>query len=138
MPSAIDIVAHSHDQLQHTGVTFLKGCLAETATILRRPSMTVVALLLLLGLVDCMCPMEASPSDSSAGEFCPGLQGSGASGDEVAHTCFLVNPEGELLASFGDDDTVINTSDAVASHIGNYKLHHPSWHGPKAIKVRHA
>ncbi|KAK9819523.1 hypothetical protein WJX74_004814 [Apatococcus lobatus] len=65
-------------------------------------------------------------------------KGSGASTDEVAHTCFLVNPEGELLASFGDEDTVINTSDAVASHISNYKLHHPSWHGPKAIKVRNA
>lgn len=56
----------------------------------------------------------------------------------MAHTCYLVNPEGELLTAFNDDDSVINMSDAVASHISNYKLHHPSWHGPKAIKVRNA
>ena len=66
------------------------------------------------------------------------MQGTGEPDDEVAHTCFLVNPEGELLASYSDDASTLDVSDAVARHISNYKLHHPSWHGPKAIKARNA
>ena len=66
------------------------------------------------------------------------MQGTGAADDEVSHTCYLVNPEGELLTAFTDHDSVLDVSDTVARHIANYKLHHPTWHGPKAIKARNA
>ena len=51
---------------------------------------------------------------------------------------YFVNPEGEFIASYGPDAAPKTIGREWAEIIKAYKLSHPSWHGPKAVKQRHA
>jgi cytochrome oxidase Cu insertion factor (SCO1/SenC/PrrC family) len=51
---------------------------------------------------------------------------------------YFVNPEGEFVASYGPDADPKAVGQEWAEVMKAYKLSHPSWKGPKAVKARAA
>lgn len=51
---------------------------------------------------------------------------------------YFVNPDGEFIASYGPNAEPKQIGKEFSDVMKAYKLSHPTWMGPKAVKTRHA
>ena len=51
---------------------------------------------------------------------------------------YLIHPDGNFILQFSAETDAASIVDTIAEQAKDYKALNPGWHGPKAIKERHA
>ncbi len=89
-------------------------------------------------MADCQSCSEQVADAALSHSAKAGEQGKTDSDYSDTGLLYLIHPDGNFILAFSADTNVSNIVDTLAEQAKDYKALNPGWHGPKAIKERHA